>query len=77
MQYAAELDRNRRRRAIVVLVSDLYEGGSPSHLLALTQPLVAQGTRVLALAALDEAPSRRSTARSARRWSNAAPKSVR
>jgi hypothetical protein len=54
MQYAAELIETPRR-AIVVLVSDLYEGGSPSHLLALTQSLVAQGTRVLALAALDEA----------------------
>ena len=53
MRYAAELIETPRR-AIVVLVSDLYEGGSPSELLALTQSLVAQGTRVLALAALDE-----------------------
>jgi hypothetical protein len=54
MQYAAELVENPRR-AIVVLVSDLYEGGSPAHLVSITQSLVAQGTRVLVLAALDEA----------------------
>lgn len=42
------------RRAIVVLVTDFFEGGSPQRLVALTRELVAQGTRVLGLAALDE-----------------------
>lgn len=42
------------RRAIVVLITDFFEGGSPQRLVALTRDLVAQGTRVLGLAALDE-----------------------
>jgi Mg-chelatase subunit ChlD len=41
-------------RAIVVLVSDFYEGGPEYHLVSLTQALVAQGTKVLGLAALND-----------------------
>jgi len=41
-------------RAIVVLVSDFYEGMSEYQLLSLTRALVAQGTRVLGLAALND-----------------------
>ncbi len=42
------------KRAIVILISDFYEGMSPHVLLSLTQSLVAQGTRVLGLAALND-----------------------
>lgn len=42
------------RRAVIVLISDFYEGGSAQQLIGLTRDLVAQGTRVLGLAALDE-----------------------
>jgi Mg-chelatase subunit ChlD len=41
-------------RAIVVLVSDFYEGGPEYQLVSLTQALVAQGTKVLGLAALND-----------------------
>jgi Mg-chelatase subunit ChlD len=41
-------------RAIVVIVSDFYEGMPEHHLVSLTQALVAQGTRVLGLAALND-----------------------
>lgn len=41
------------RRAIVVLISDLYEGGSTYALLATVRELLAQGTVVLVLPALD------------------------
>ena len=42
------------RRAIVVLITDFFEGGPPQRLIGLTRDLVAQGTRVLGLAALDD-----------------------
>ena len=41
------------RRSIVVLISDLYEGGSVYTLLRTVKDLVAQGTVVLVLPALD------------------------
>jgi hypothetical protein len=53
MRYAAELI-DAPRRAIVVLVSDFYEGGAPQHLLRVVRELCGQGTRVLGLAALDQ-----------------------
>jgi Mg-chelatase subunit ChlD len=42
------------RRAIVVLITDFYEGGSPSLLVRTVRELVEQGTKVLGLAALDQ-----------------------
>jgi Mg-chelatase subunit ChlD len=42
------------RRAIVVLITDFYEGGSPGLLVRTVRELVEQGTRVLGLAALDQ-----------------------
>ncbi|GAA1181512.1 Mg-chelatase subunit ChlD [Kitasatospora gansuensis] len=45
---------DRPRRAIVVLISDFYEGGDPHRLVRTVRALVEQGTTVLALAALDE-----------------------
>lgn len=42
------------RRAIVVLISDFYEGGDPHRLVRIVRGLVEQGTKVLGLAALDE-----------------------
>lgn len=53
MAYAAQRIE-APRRALVVLISDFYEGGSAPRLIGLTRDLVAQGTRVLGLAALDE-----------------------
>ena len=53
MQYASELVE-APRRAIVVLVTDFFEGGSPERLVRIVAALTAQGTRVLGLAALDE-----------------------
>ncbi|GHJ47584.1 hypothetical protein Cs7R123_49260 [Catellatospora sp. TT07R-123] len=41
------------RRAIVVLISDFYEGGDPGLLVRTVAGLVEQGTKVLCLAALD------------------------
>ena len=41
-------------RAIVVLVTDFYEGMAEYQLVALTAALVAQGTQVLGLAALND-----------------------
>jgi len=42
------------KRAIVVVISDFYEGASPYVLIDQVRALVAQGTQVLGLAALDE-----------------------
>lgn len=53
MRYAAGLIETPRR-AIVALISDFYEGGSPGMLVRTTRELVEQGSKVLALAALDE-----------------------
>ncbi len=52
VQYAAQLVE-APRRAIVVLITDFYEGGSPARLLGEVRDLVQQGTVVLGLAALD------------------------
>jgi len=52
MTYGAELV-SAPRRAIVVLISDLYEGGSTATLVQEVRDLVAQGSRVLCLTALD------------------------
>ncbi len=54
VQYGTGLIENPRR-AIVVIVSDLYEGVSPAGLVRGIRQLVEQGTKVLALCALDEA----------------------
>lgn len=42
------------RRAIVVLITDFYEGGQPDRLVRAVKALCEQGTHVLGLAALDE-----------------------
>lgn len=42
------------RRAIVVLITDFFEGGEPRRLVRVVRDLVAQGSKVLGLAALDE-----------------------
>jgi hypothetical protein len=42
------------RRAIVVLISDFYEGGNPQSLIQRVRGLCSQGTTVLGLAALDQ-----------------------
>lgn len=41
-------------RAIVVLVTDFYEGGETHRLLSVVRSLAGQGTKVLGLAALDQ-----------------------
>ncbi|MBX3471801.1 MAG: VWA domain-containing protein [Planctomycetes bacterium] len=41
------------RRAIVVVISDFYEGGDPERLVKRVKALCEQGTHVLGLAALD------------------------
>lgn len=56
LAYAAGLVTTPRR-AIVALITDFYEGGDPAWLLQTAQELVAQGTTVLGLAALDEEAS--------------------
>jgi Mg-chelatase subunit ChlD len=56
MDYAASLI-DAPRRAIVVLISDFYEGGDSHRLLRVTEALCGQGTKVLGLAALDEEAS--------------------
>jgi len=53
MRFAAELI-DAPRRAIVVLVSDFYEGAPPHLLVRIVRELCAQGSRVLGLAALDQ-----------------------
>lgn len=52
VRYAAQLVE-APRRAIVVLITDFYEGGPPTRLLQEVRELVQQGTVVLGLAALD------------------------
>jgi Mg-chelatase subunit ChlD len=42
------------RRAIIVLITDFYEGAPESRLLSVTKQLVESGVTVLGLAALDE-----------------------
>lgn len=50
--YAAQLVESPSR-TIVVLISDFFEGASPEALVQRVKDLVAQGVRVLGLAALD------------------------
>ncbi len=51
--YAASLVENPRR-AIVVVITDFYEGGDANRLVRTVRELVEQGSEVLGLAALDE-----------------------
>ena len=51
--YAAQLV-DQPRRAIVVLITDFFEGGDPNRLMRTVRALVEQGTHVVGLAALDE-----------------------
>ncbi|TWP53595.1 VWA domain-containing protein, partial [Lentzea tibetensis] len=51
--YGAELVDNPRR-AVVVVITDFYEGGNEQQLVRTVRKLVEQGTHVLGLAALDE-----------------------
>jgi len=53
VDYAASLIE-APRRAIVVVISDFYEGGDPHRLVRATEALCGQGTKVLGLAALDQ-----------------------
>lgn len=53
VDYAASLIETPRR-AIVVLISDFYEGGDAFRLVRGVQALCEQGTKVMGLAALDE-----------------------
>lgn len=52
VEYAASLVDNPRR-CIVAVVTDFFEGPDPRRLVRITRELVAQGTTVLGLAALD------------------------
>jgi Mg-chelatase subunit ChlD len=51
--YGAQLVETPRR-AIVVLITDFFEGGSPEQLVSRVKALCDQGSLVLGLAALDE-----------------------
>ncbi len=53
LTYGAQLVTDPRR-AIVVLITDLYEGGDRWSLVQLARKLVEQGSHLLVLAALDE-----------------------
>ncbi len=53
LQYAQRLVENPRN-TIVILITDFFEGGIVSHLMAATQQLVESGVTLLGLAALDE-----------------------
>lgn len=52
VRYAEGLVENPAR-TMIVLITDLYEGGSPDDLVRTTRRLVAQGVRFVTLAALD------------------------
>ncbi|HZV02430.1 MAG TPA: VWA domain-containing protein [Planctomycetota bacterium] len=54
VEYASSLIESPRR-AIVVVISDFFEGGAPDLLVRRVKALCEQGTHVLGLAALDEA----------------------
>ncbi len=54
MDYAASRIK-QPTKAIVVLITDFYEGDVPGRLEAVVHELVSQGTTVLGLAALDDA----------------------
>ncbi|MBF6181363.1 VWA domain-containing protein [Nocardia otitidiscaviarum] len=51
--YAAQLVEHPRR-AVIAVISDFYEGGNAAWLVRTAAALVAEGTTVLGLAALDE-----------------------
>lgn len=53
VDYGADLIDNPRR-AVLVVISDFFEGGDSNRLLHTVKRLIEQGTEVLALAALDE-----------------------
>ncbi|MEV6276148.1 VWA domain-containing protein [Nocardia sp. NPDC051832] len=53
LAYAAQLVQ-QPRRTIIAVISDFYEGGDPAWLIRTAAELVADGTIVLGLAALDE-----------------------
>jgi Mg-chelatase subunit ChlD len=53
VRYGAELI-DAPRRAIVVVISDFFEGGAVGRLVSSVAGLVEQGSKVLCLAALDE-----------------------
>lgn len=55
--YGAGLIENPRR-AVLVLITDFFENGSPAPLVRSVARLVEQGTRVVGLAALDEEANR-------------------
>ncbi len=52
VRYAADLVE-QPENAVIVLISDFYEGGSEAHFVSLVAQLAAQRTKVLGLAALD------------------------
>ncbi|CPW25067.1 VWA domain containing CoxE-like protein [Mycobacteroides abscessus] len=53
VSYGAGLIENPQR-TIFVLISDLFEGGDPRNFTGQLRALVEQGSKVFALAALDE-----------------------
>ena len=53
LAYAATKVDNPRR-AIIVLITDFYEGGPREHLLGVTKQIIESGATLLGLAALDE-----------------------
>jgi Mg-chelatase subunit ChlD len=53
LAYAQSLINNPRK-AIVILITDFYEGADPARLLGATHGIVESGTKLLGLAALDE-----------------------
>ena len=54
VRYAEGLVENPAR-TMIVLITDLFEGGSPDDLVRTTRRLVAQGVKFVTLAALDAA----------------------
>ena len=52
LEYGSQLIENPRN-AIVVLITDLFEGGQPGRLIQLARALCEQGSRLLVLGALD------------------------
>jgi Mg-chelatase subunit ChlD len=53
LSYAQSLIDNPRK-AIVILITDFYEGADPQRLLGTTHAIVESGAKLLGLAALDE-----------------------
>ena len=52
LEYAGRLVENPRR-AIIVLITDFFEGGDPKHLYNATKEIIEGGVQILGLAALD------------------------